>query len=60
MGQNLAKMTGNVNVNQMVARWVSEKAYYDYMPHSCGRQCANYRQMVWERTTRVRAARMRR
>ena len=61
MGQNLAYTTSSrKNLNRMVKGWLAEKADYNYASNSCSNVCGHYKQLVWAKTTKVRAGHMRR
>ena len=58
-GENLAWNKGFMeNAANVVQRWSSEVAFYDYDANSCdpGEQCGHYTQVVWKDTQRVGCA----
>jgi hypothetical protein len=51
-GQNIFATSGSATSIQVVAKWASEGADYDYDSNSCsGLTCGHYTQIVWAQST---------
>lgn len=57
-GENLYWSSAQASVQDAVAGWESEVAFYDYDTNTCepGQMCGHYTQLVWADTERVGCA----
>jgi uncharacterized protein YkwD len=60
-GQNLAEVDRDELLpDQVVGKWASEAAEYDYKTNRCSGTCGHYTQLVWRDTKEVGCAEARR